>query len=117
VSAVLIVASASADGARQAARTVDWLRHNGCHELLARACVIINNVVPGKPSIDVGDLVHQFSQYLGGGRVVVLPWDRHVAAGTEIQFDLLSQPFRRSIVELAAALLDGFDGHDNAVDT
>ena len=43
------------------------------------------------------------------GRVIVLPWDKHIAAGTEIQLDLLSHTFRRRIVELAAALSDDFD--------
>jgi hypothetical protein len=43
------------------------------------------------------------------GRVVVLPWDKHVAAGSEIEFDLLGQRFQRGIVELAAARADDFE--------
>jgi MinD-like ATPase involved in chromosome partitioning or flagellar assembly len=39
----------------------------------------------------------------------VLPWDKHVSAGIEIELDQLSQKFRRGIVELAAALSDDFD--------
>jgi len=35
VSAVVIVGSASVDGARQAAATLDWLRQNGYQHLLA----------------------------------------------------------------------------------
>ena len=49
----MIVASASIDGARQAAVTMDWLRQNGYQDLLGRSCVVINHVVPGKPNIDV----------------------------------------------------------------
>jgi ESX secretion-associated protein EspI len=109
VSGLVIVASASIDGARQAAVTMDWLRQNGYQDLLGRSCVVINHVVPGKPNIDVDDLVQQFERHVPPGRVVVLPWDKHIAAGTEIQLELLSRVFQRRITELAAALSDDFD--------
>ena len=109
VSGMVIVASASIDGARQAAVTMDWMRQNGYQDLLSRSCVVINHVVPGKPNIDVADLVQQFERHLKPGRVVVLPWDKHIAAGTEIQLDLLGPTYRRRIIGLAAALSDDFD--------
>lgn len=109
VSGLVIVASASIDGARQAAVTMDWLRQNGYQDLLGRSCVVINHVTPGKPNIDVDDLVQQFERHVPAGRVIVLPWDKHIAAGTDIQLDLLGKTFERRIVELAAALSDDFD--------
>jgi MinD-like ATPase involved in chromosome partitioning or flagellar assembly len=109
VSGLVIVASASIDGARQAAVTMDWLRQNGYQDLLGRSCVVINHVVPGKANIDVADLVQQFERHVAPGRVIVLPWDKHIAAGTEIQLDLLNKSFRRRILELGAALSDDFD--------
>ncbi|BBY18531.1 MinD/ParA family ATP-binding protein [Mycolicibacterium litorale] len=109
VSGLVIVASASIDGARQAAVTMDWMRQNGYQDLLGRSCVVINHVVPGKPNIDVADLVQQFERHVAPGRVIVLPWDKHIAAGTEIQLDLLDKTFQRRITELAAALSDDFD--------
>lgn len=109
VSGIVIVASASIDGARQAAIAMDWLRQNGYQDLLSRACVVINHVVPGKPNLDVDDLVQQFERHLQPGRVLVLPWDKHVASGTEIQLDLLGSTYQRRILELAAALSDDFD--------
>lgn len=109
VSGLIIIASASIDGARQAAVTMDWLRQNGYQDLLGRSCVVINHVVPGKPNIDVEDLVAQFERHVPPGRVIVLPWDKHIAAGTEIQLELLSKTFQRRTVELAAALSDDFD--------
>ena len=109
VSGLVIVASASIDGARQAAITMDWLRQNGYQDLLGRSCVVINHVVPGKPNIDVEDLVQQFERHVAPGRVIVLPFDKHIAAGTEIQLDLLGKTFERRVVELAAALSDDFD--------
>ena len=114
VSGLVIVESASIDGARQAAVTMDWLRQNGFQDLLGRSCVVINHVVPGKRSCGVevvssGDLVQQFERHVPPGRVIVLPLDKHIAAGTEIQLDLLGDTFKRRIVELAAALSDDFD--------
>lgn len=82
---------------------------NGYHDLLSRSCVVVNHVVPGKPNIDVADLVQQFERHVPAGRVVVLPWDKHIAAGTEIQLELLGKAFQRRIIELAAALSDDFD--------
>lgn len=109
VSGAVIVASASIDGARQAAVTMDWLRHNGYQDLLNRSCVVVNHVGPRKPNVNTGDLVHQFQKHVAPGRVFVLPWDKHIAAGTEIQLELLSDTFQRRITELAAALSDDFD--------
>ncbi|ORA36327.1 MinD/ParA family ATP-binding protein [Mycobacterium aquaticum] len=109
VSGMVIVASASIDGARQAAITMDWLRQNGYQDLLGRSCVVINHVTPGKPNVDVDDLVQQFERHVPPGRVIVLPWDKHIAQGTEIQLDLLGDTFQRRITELAAALSDDFD--------
>ncbi|MDH6195712.1 MinD-like ATPase involved in chromosome partitioning or flagellar assembly [Mycobacterium frederiksbergense] len=109
VSGMVIVASASIDGARQAAITMDWLRQNGYQDLLGRSCVVINHVTPGKANVDVDDLVQQFERHVPPGRVVVLPWDKHIAAGTEIQLELLGHTFQRRITELAAALSDDFD--------
>jgi MinD-like ATPase involved in chromosome partitioning or flagellar assembly len=108
-SAVVIVTSASIDGARQAAVAIDWLRNNGHQDRLARACVVINNVSPGETNIAIAELVRQFGQYVQPGRVIVLPWDKHIAAGTEIQLSHLGPTYTRKILELAAALSDDFD--------
>ena len=107
-SAAVIVTNASIDGARQAAVAIDWMRIHGHQDLLTRACVVINNASPGEPNIAVAELVRQFEQYVPPGRVVVLPWDKHIAAGTEIQLSLLDPAYKRKVLELAAALSDDF---------
>lgn len=109
ISGLVIVASASIDGARQAAVTMDWLRQNGYQHLLGRTCVVINHIVPGKPNVDVDDLVKQFERHVSPGRVVVLPFDKHIAAGTAIDLDLLGSVYQRRMTELAAALSDDFE--------
>ena len=88
---------------------MDWLRQNGYQDLLSRACVVINHVNSGKPNINVPDLVAQFERHLQPGRVVVLPWEKHIATGTTIEFDLLSSTYQRRVLELAAALSEDFE--------
>jgi MinD-like ATPase involved in chromosome partitioning or flagellar assembly len=110
VSGAVIVAGASIDGARQAAVTLDWLWQNGHRDLLSRTCVVVNHVGSRRPNVDTGALVTQFQKHLPPGRVFVLPWDKHIAAGTEIHLDLLRRRFQRRVLELAAALSEDFDG-------
>jgi MinD-like ATPase involved in chromosome partitioning or flagellar assembly len=112
VSSLVIVCSATADGARQAAVTMNWLGQNGYHHLVRRSCVVINHLVPVKPQIDVMDLGHQYERLVGQGRVVLAPWDTHVATGGQIRLDLVSRGYRRKIVELAAAISDDFASFD-----
>lgn len=109
VSGLVIVASASIDGAKQAAVTLDWLRQNGYQHLLGRTCVVINHTTPGKPNVDVNDLVQQFQSHVSAGRVIVLPYDKQIAAGKAIDLDLLGKTYQRRITELAAALSDDFE--------
>lgn len=109
VSGAVIVASASVDGARQAAITIDWLRHNGFQTLLDRSCIVVNQVVPGEPDTAVAALVDRFAPHVKPGRVVVLPWDKHIAAGSDIEFEQLGRTYRRRVLELAAALSDDFE--------
>ncbi|MUM35611.1 MinD/ParA family protein, partial [Mycobacterium sp. CBMA361] len=112
VSDVVIVATASVDGARQAAVTLDWLRLNGFEQLAQRACVVINHVTPGRASVDMKDLIAQFERHIMPGRVIDLPWDKHIAAGAGIAFDQLGSTYKRRIAELAAALSCDFGaGH------
>ncbi|WP_231965081.1 MinD/ParA family protein [Mycobacterium sp. E3339] len=108
-SGVVIVTTPSIDGARQATVAIDWLRNSGRQELLSRACVVINHVAPGEPNVAITGLVRQFSQHVRPQRIVVLPWDKHVGAGKEIEIGQLDPVYKRRITELAAALSDDFD--------
>ncbi|SOJ58059.1 ESX-1 secretion-associated protein EspI [Mycobacterium simulans] len=108
-SAIVIVTNVSVDSARQAEIALDWLRNNGYQDLLNRACVVINHVALGETNIAEKRLVRQFQRQVQPGRVVLLPWDKHIAAGTEIQLDLLDPLYKRRVLELAAALSDDFE--------
>ena len=108
-SGLVIVSSASLDGARQAVVAIDWLRNNGYQALLARSCVVVNHVTPKEPGAAIDELVRRFEQEVRPGRVFTLPWNDHVAAGTDIQAGLLGEPYLRTMTEMAAAVSDDFD--------
>ncbi len=107
-SGLVIVTSASVDGVRQAAITMNWLNANGYQNQRGRACVVVNHLIPGKPSMPVREIVRRFESHVSPGRLVVLPWDDHVAAGTGIRLERLGVTYMRKITELAAALSDDF---------
>src|SRR5262249_50999848 len=80
----------------------------GYQDLRNRACVVINHVAAGETNVAVNDLVRHFEQQVQPGRLLVLPWDKHIAAGTEIQLYLLDPLYKRRGLELAAAPSDDF---------
>ncbi|WP_122526289.1 MinD/ParA family ATP-binding protein, partial [Mycobacterium attenuatum] len=108
-SAIVVVTNVSIDSARQAAIALEWLRHNGYQDLLDRACVVVDHVSVGETNVAEKHVVRQFEQQLQPGRVVVLPWDKHIATGGEIHLDQLGPGYQRRILELAAALSDDFE--------
>ncbi|WP_178132193.1 AAA family ATPase, partial [Mycobacterium gordonae] len=108
-SAIVIVTNVSLDSARQAESALEWLRNNGYQDLLSRVVVVINHVAVGETNVAEKQLVRQFQQLVQPNRVVLLPWDKHIAEGTEIQLDRLGPVYRRRVLELAAALSDDFE--------
>jgi MinD-like ATPase involved in chromosome partitioning or flagellar assembly len=70
---------------------------------------VINHAAVGETNVAVSKLVRQFEQQVQPGRVVVLPWDKHIATGTEIELGQLDPVYKRRVLELAAALSDDFE--------
>ena len=108
-SAVVIVANTSVDSARQAVIALDWLRSNGHTDLMNRACVVLNHTSPKEANISAKVLARRLEQQVRPGRLVVLPFDKHIAAGTEIKFNQLDPLFKLRVLELAAVLSDDFE--------
>ncbi|SUA31432.1 ATPase involved in chromosome partitioning [Mycolicibacterium fortuitum] len=105
---IVVVASASFDGVKQAASALEWLRNNNYQDVLGRACLVINHVTREKPNIDMDVVVDQFGRHLAPHRVIELPWDKHIAHDPEIRLESLGHTYRRRITELAAALSEDF---------
>lgn len=103
---LLIVTSASIDGAESAQATVEWLEAHGLADLVARSVTVINGVRPGRMSVDIDTVQRYFAAHTR--EVVRLPWDPHVHQGGEIHLEQLSRHMRDSLLTLAATVADDF---------
>ncbi|GAB2513650.1 nucleotide-binding protein [Nocardiopsis aegyptia] len=104
---VVLVSSASVDGARSASATLDWLEAHG-HGPLVRGAVVVLSMVRSnsKSSVDLGRLEEHFA---GRCRAVVrVPWDGHLEEGAEVDLEQLATATRESYLRLAASVGEAF---------
>jgi MinD-like ATPase involved in chromosome partitioning or flagellar assembly len=109
---LLVVSSASIDGARSASATLDWLDAHGHEELVRNSIAVINAVRPGTGKVDIDKVVEHFSRRCRAVRLV--PFDPHLEEGAEISLDRLRRPTREALTELAAVVADGFPSDQRA---
>jgi MinD-like ATPase involved in chromosome partitioning or flagellar assembly len=102
---IVLVTTASVDGARSADLSLDWLGAHGFADLVRRGVVVVNGV-DRHPAVDPVNLRQHF-----GGRcreVVEIPRDPHLAEGGPTDLARLRPDTRRGYLTLAAAVADGF---------
>ena len=109
---LVLVSSASVDGARSAATTFDWLEAQGYGTLVRSAVTVVSSVRPGGREVDVDAI----SRYFGSrSRAVVrIPFDPHLETGAETDLDALASATRAAYVELATAVAADFDRGDES---
>ncbi|MCY7372395.1 MAG: MinD/ParA family protein [Spirochaetaceae bacterium] len=105
-SSLVVVSSASLDGARSASATLDWLEAHGLEELARNAVVVISSVRPGGGIVDVLQLEDHFASRCR--EVVTIPYDPHLEAGSALFLDELQKETLEAYLELAAAVGEGF---------
>ncbi|WP_089250724.1 MinD/ParA family ATP-binding protein [Rhodococcoides kyotonense] len=104
--ALVVVSSSSVDGARSASATLDWLDAHGHRDLVQSSVAVVNAVRPRAGKVDVEKVVEHFGQRCR--QVVVVPFDPHLEEGAEIDLSRLRRGTRQALLELAAAVADGF---------
>lgn len=102
--ALVMVSSASIDSLEETQVSLEWLAHNGYHDLLDTMVLVINNVQRGKPNVNLDRAVKQFGRQIGRERIFVMPFDDHIFEGRQITLELLSAKSRRRYLELAARI-------------
>jgi MinD-like ATPase involved in chromosome partitioning or flagellar assembly len=102
---LVVVGSHTVDGASRAAKTLDWLAAHGHDELVQRAVVVLSRDRTS-PDVDGERLVAYFEARCRA--VVVVPRDPHLATGSRIELDKLSQATSDAFLELAALVADDF---------
>jgi MinD-like ATPase involved in chromosome partitioning or flagellar assembly len=105
-SSLVVVSSASLDGARSASATLDWLEAHGLESLARDAVVVISSVRPGGGIVDVMQLEDHFASRCR--EVVTIPYDPHLEAGGVLDLDELNEDTLEAYLELAAAVGEGF---------
>ncbi|RAY14925.1 hypothetical protein DPM19_12715 [Actinomadura craniellae] len=104
---LVLVSSASVDGARSASATLDWLEAHEHGDLVRNGVVVLSMVRPrSKSSVDLDRLQQHFE---GRCRAVVrIPYDPHLEEGAEVELDALTPACQDAYLQLAAEVGDGF---------
>ncbi|MYQ45633.1 AAA family ATPase, partial [Streptomyces sp. SID4985] len=109
---LIIISTPSVDGASSASTTLDWLSAHGYADLVARSITVISGVRETGKMIKVDDIVSHFETRCRG--VVVVPFDEHLAAGAEVDLDMMRPKVREAYFNLAAMVAEDFVRHQQA---
>ncbi|MGW2254502.1 MinD/ParA family ATP-binding protein [Kitasatospora sp. NPDC001660] len=96
---LIIVSTPSVDGASSASTTLDWLSAHGYADLVQRSITVVSGVRETAKLIKVEDIVAHFRTRCRG--VVVVPFDESLAAGAEVNLDMMRPKVREAYFELA----------------
>ncbi|MFD3840476.1 MinD/ParA family protein, partial [Streptomyces sp. NPDC058642] len=106
---LIIISTPSVDGASSASTTLDWLSAHGYADLVSRSLTVISGVRETGKMIKVDDIVSHFETRCRG--VIVVPFDEHLAAGAEVDLDMMRPKVRESYFNLAAMVAEDFVRH------
>ncbi|MCV7283236.1 MinD/ParA family protein [Mycolicibacterium flavescens] len=101
---VVVVASPAVDSARSAWATLRWLERHGYAHLIPGATVVFSASRPGELGLDLDQLAPQFLPRVRAMHVI--PFDDHLAEGSQIDLDLCAADTRQAFLGLAATVTD-----------
>ncbi|TQK51491.1 MinD-like ATPase involved in chromosome partitioning or flagellar assembly [Streptomyces sp. SLBN-118] len=103
---LIIISTPSVDGASSASTTLDWLSAHGYADLVQRSITVISGVRETGKMIKVDDIVQHFQTRCRG--VIVVPFDEHLAAGAEVDLDMMRPKTREAYFNLSALIAEDF---------
>ncbi|WP_234470128.1 AAA family ATPase, partial [Streptomyces sp. MBT70] len=109
---LIIISTPSVDGASSASTTLDWLSAHGYSDLVSRSLTVISGVRETGKMIKVEDIVAHFETRTRG--VIVVPFDEHLAAGAEVDLDMMRPKTREAYFNLAAMVAEDFTRHQQS---
>lgn len=109
---LIIISTPSVDGASSASTTLDWLSAHGYADLVSRSLTVISGVRETGKMIKVEDIVSHFETRCRG--VIVVPFDEHLAAGAEVDLDMMRPKVREAYFNLAAMVAEDFVRHQQS---
>ena len=102
---LVIVSGGSIDEARLASETLTWLEANGYGALVSNAVVALNTATQGTNVVKLDEIEDHFLSRVRD--VVRIPYDPFLAAGSVVDWKLLSPYTREAARELAALVVGG----------
>ncbi|WP_405882866.1 SCO5717 family growth-regulating ATPase [Streptomyces sp. NBC_01136] len=109
---LIIISTPSVDGASSASTTLDWLSAHGYADLVSRSITVISGVRETGKMIKVEDIVGHFETRCRG--VVVVPFDEHLAAGAEVDLDMMRPKVREAYFNLSALVAEDIVRHQQS---
>ncbi|MFC5956989.1 SCO5717 family growth-regulating ATPase [Streptomyces pratens] len=109
---LIIISTPSVDGASSASTTLDWLSAHGYADLVSRSLTVISGVRETGKMIKVDDIVSHFRTRCRG--VIVVPFDEHLAAGAEVDLDMMRPKVREAYFNLASLVAEDFVRHQQS---
>ncbi|MGQ0465939.1 MAG: MinD/ParA family ATP-binding protein [Sporichthyaceae bacterium] len=103
---VVIVSSASLDGARSASATLDWLEAHNYSDLARESVTVVTSVRPKSDAVHLEEIVAHFARRTRA--VVAVPYDPHLAEGGQIDLDRMDKVAYHAYLQLAAEVGDAF---------
>ncbi|GGP57402.1 MinD/ParA family ATP-binding protein [Streptomyces abikoensis] len=98
----VLVTPATVEGVTSTRAVLDWMASLGRPRMLTGTVVV---VAASSPHMTLDVTAASEHLQLDGVKVLMLPYDRHLAAGGPIRTDLLGQVTREAVTELAADVL------------
>lgn len=109
---LIIISTPSVDGASSASTTLDWLSAHGYADLVSRSITVISGVRETGKMIKVDDIVGHFETRCRG--VIVVPFDEHLAAGAEVDLDMMRPKVREAYFNLSALVAEDIARHQQS---
>jgi len=103
---LVLVSSPALDGAQSADATLNWLQAQGFGHLVDRTVVVMSLARPGASTVNLDQLVAHFDARVRA--VHIIPFDMHLAEGSEVDLQRLAPTTREAFMELAALVADDF---------
>lgn len=103
---IVLVSSPAIDAVRSASATLDWLVQHGYSTLVREGHVVLSASRPGSAGLKL-DKVYEFF----GARcqsIHFVPFDPHLAEGTDVDVALLKPATRQAYLDLAGAVAQNF---------
>ncbi|WP_067694217.1 MinD/ParA family ATP-binding protein [Nocardia jejuensis] len=104
--AVVLVTPATVRGVTGAVATMEWLNAHGQYRLAAHSIIAIVLQHPSKPVVEVARIEELFAT--AGRPTFLIPYDKHLAEGGEIDLRLLDNDTALAFEDLAATVADSF---------